>query len=538
MNKYTIFDNQKETAKMILNSINLGNKKIHLVAPTQSGKTGTIVHLANIMSDSNFILSSGMMENHLFNQNSQIAQMFANNIKAVKVHDLLKEPNPKQVVRDLSIDIVVFDESHYGIGKESRLDKLINELSSSCPNLTIIWIGATGYQLVDSDEIDDTIQMVVPNNYYGVSSILSSNLFFDNNSFKYLLDADSNLRKKAKVDYGVIINEEFKTVLNHLKSFKEGLGIMRTNTQESAQVIKRTLNNGFPYAKVIVATSSTGIQSSVNDAKMISRNKRVILIVVQGLKAGVDLGEAKSRVRFVIETYKTCASVSQGLVGRICGYHENRDCIVIADKSSLELQSAYEKDFRVINPEFLGKLFGVQTKRLATNHKYYSKYNYKSNMYYIGDVHRVKSISEINESMFKDYNPLYAEKVKKIMLGMIAKDGKYILRTDDNPSKTDRINTIQRGKFSDESQFENYYKRFSEDKINFSSIFHRFAKTSEFRRRGGLKGGVSNGQYAGEIKVGILYDNLKGVFYISVRDKEMTRHEKIVNTINKTIFNN
>ena len=311
---YKIYSNQKETAKVVLNSINLGNKRIHVVAPTQSGKTGTIIHLAHLMEDKNFILTSGMMENHLFNQNSYIAENYADNIKAIKVHELLKYPNPKSIVEKLEIDVIVIDESHYGVGQESRLDKLITFLSSKCPQLIIIWVGATGYQLVHSDVIDDTIQMIVPKEYYGVSDILKSKKFIDNNSFTYLDVIGKELRNKANIDYGAVINQDFKKVLLYFKSFNNGLGIIRTNKKDTAEIIRVALNNSYPYAKVLVATSDTGISDTVKDAQMISRKKRTILIVVQGLKAGVDLGETKSSIRFVIETYKTMAAVTQGLV--------------------------------------------------------------------------------------------------------------------------------------------------------------------------------------------------------------------------------
>jgi len=75
------------------------------------------------------------------------------------------------------------------------------------------------------------------------------------------------------------------------------------------------------------------------------------------------------------------------------------------------------------------------------------------------------------------------------------------------------------------------------DRINFTSIFHRFANTSEGRRRGGLKGGESNKDYAKAIKVGVLYDNNDKMFYIAVRDLQMTKRQLNLNITNKTIFN-
>lgn len=534
---YKIYSNQKQTAEMLLNSINLGNKRIHVVAPTQSGKTGTIIHLAHLMQDKNFILTSGMMENHLFNQNSYIAENYADNIKAIKVHDLLKHPNPKNIVEKLEIDIIVIDESHYGVGQESRLDKLISFLSSKCPELIIIWVGATGYQLVHSDVIDDTIQMIVPKEYYGVSDILKSDKFIDNDSFTYLDVVGKDIRDKAEIDYGAVINHDFKKVLLYFKSFNNGLGIIRTNKKDTAEVIKVALNNSYPYSKVLVATSDTGISETVKDAQMISRKKRVILIVVQGLKAGVDLGETKSSIRFVIETYKTMSAVTQGLIGRVCGYHENRDCLIVSNRRALELQSKYENDYRVINDDFLQELFGLGNTTLAANLTLGSKKQYKSDDYYGGKVYTITNIEDVNSDMFGNYNKKYCEKVKNLMRNM-AKGEYNINWREDYPDKdTDRINTLQSLKFKKRHQFDSYIKRITQDNFNFSSVFHRFRDTSGERGNSNFAGGINDKQYAEVIKVGVVYDDATKTFYLAVRDENKTKTETVTNINNKSIFN-
>lgn len=536
---YKVYDNQKRTAEKIFNSISIGNKRIHLVAPTQSGKTGTITHLANMISDKNFILTSGMMDNHLFNQNSYIAEVAAPNIRAVKISDLLKEPNPKKIVKELNIEFIIIDENHFGIGEESRLDKFIKELCVSCPNTTIIWVGATGYQLVNSNVIDDTIQMEVPSNYYGVQDIIDSGNVIDSANFEYITRLNSKSRIKFGIDYGVIVNQKMLPLLEHLKSFNNGLGIVRVRSKESASILKESLTNRFPYAKCIVAVSGNGlsIADSIKDAKMLSNKKRVILIVCQSLKAGIDLGESKKVVRFIVETYKTCASVSQGLVGRVCGYHLNRDCIFVADPEAIKLQAAYERDHRVVNDEFLSNCFSSSNKRIATNLSFRRKYNTKNKHYYKGQTYKVNSVDELKADWFEGYNKDYLSKVGSVMQNILSSGGKYSLKPSDHPSSTDKINTIQSNKFTKRSQFDTYLNKI-EGIINFSTIFHRFAGTSEGRRRGGLKGGVSNSDYAKAIKVGILYNNQDNSFYISVRYRRTTNREIKVNLVNKTIFSN
>lgn len=552
MLNYKVYENQKRTAEKVFNSIQLGNKRIHLVAPTQSGKTGTIIHLANMLPESNFILTSGMMDNHLFNQNSHIAEVAASNVRAVKIHTLLKEPNPKKIVKDLDIKYITIDENHFAIGEDSRLDKFIQELSILCPDVVIIWIGATGYHLINSDIIDDTIQMDVPYNYYGANDILNSGNIIDSKNFEYLSELDSKKRKASDIDYGVKINESMTPLLEHLKSFKNGLGIVRVRSKSIAHVLKESLGNRFPYAKVVVAVSGEGssIAESIKDAKMLSKSKRIILIVCGGLKAGVDLGDTKSVVRFIVETYKTCASVSQGLVGRVCGYHSNRTCLFVANTKAIELQASYERDFRVVNEEFLSELFDEDKVALATNLSMKKSRDSKRIKSYYGNVYKVGVNDNLNKEWFKGYNSDYLNKVYDLMDEIEKAEGNFRVLPKHHPSKTDRINTIQSGKFKNRGQFDSYLrkmdnrvnfsnvfhrfsftsegKRRNQDKINFSSVFHRFADTSEDRKSGGVKGGASNKSYAEAIKVGILYDNKDKTFYIAVRDKEMT--DTIVNT--------
>lgn len=531
MLKYEIYENQSETADKIINSINLGHKRIHVVAPTQSGKTGVIISLANKLKDSNFILTSGMMENHLYEQNGHIAENAAMNIKAMKVNKLLKLPNPKEVISDLNIKYIVVDENHYGIGKTSRLDKLLKKLLSSNLDITIIWVGATGYQLIESDLIDDTIQMNVPSTYFGCKQILKLPMLKDSKDFKFTIDADSKDRKKANIDFGFSLSKDFTNQLNYLKSFKTGLGIIRVRTKSKAENIKTAISNASPYFNTIIATSGKdeSIADNIRKAKMLSNHRRVVLIVVGGLKAGVDLGFAKENVRFVIETYKTKAAVSQGLVGRISGYHPNRKISIVADIVSIELQAAYETDFRIVNEDFLNDMFEGGNHTLATNFKF-GKQKLRRKKTYFGQNYKVKDIKDLKTEWFKGYNSDYSQKVKELMVNIRNnQENGYSVTAKDYPSADDKINTIQEQKFNN-GGFDSYIRRLEGSKVDFN-IFHRFAGTSEGKRR-------NNKDYAKEIKVGILYNKKDDSFNIVVRNKKQTELIASTKINNKSIFNN
>ena len=544
MINYKIFKNQERTAEKVLTSIDLGNRRIHLVAPTQSGKTGTIIQLAKLMPNQRFLLTSGMMDNHLYNQNSFIAENAVKNIKAMKIHNLLKEPNPQYIIKKLNIGVIVIDENHYGIGGESRLDKFIHNLSKKAPNVVIIWVGATGYQLVNSKIIDDTIQMNVPTNYFGANDVLKSKNFINSENFQYLNKLTSKERLDKGIDYGVVINDDMQKVVNHFLKFKNGLGIVRVSSIANGEVLEESLRNRYPYFNIFLASSKgdESISETVRNAQIIAEEKRVVLIVIGGLKAGVDLSDTKEIVRFVIETYKTCASVSQGLIGRMCGYHTNKDCMFVADREAVRLQASFENDYRVINDEFLGKLFELKEKRLGTNFKVSNRYNSKRESFYLGNSYKISSPSELKSEWFShfDCGDEFYERIvnlmNKVSYTTQVKNKAYRIDRNDHVDQDNRINSIQSISFKDRSAFDKYVERI-DGRFNFTSIFHRFAEKGNSIIKG-VNHKFDNKRYAEAIKVGFLYDNVNDCFYIGVRDNNPTKRELNTKLTNNTIFNN
>ena len=90
-------------------------------------------------------------------------------------------------------------------------------------------------------------------------------------------------------------------------------------------------------------TIKEGIGELKNELRF--EKKNIVLIIIASLSAGHDLKSLKEKVRFVIETRGSqLANVAQGLPGRLCGYHKNRDLIIYANKNILELYSKFEND--------------------------------------------------------------------------------------------------------------------------------------------------------------------------------------------------
>jgi len=102
------------------------------------------------------------------------------------------------------------------------------------------------------------------------------------------------------------------------------------------------------------------------------RRKKVVLIVVQALTAGKDLGRLKEFVRFGIEPRdKQLANGSQGIAGRFCGYHNNKSFKLLASKPLLEHYSLFEQDWEIFADEtWRNTLFNSTVRGLTTQSKF------------------------------------------------------------------------------------------------------------------------------------------------------------------------
>ena len=118
------------------------------------------------------------------------------------------------------------------------------------------------------------------------------------------------------------------------------------------------------------------IMSTENNLKVsdliLKRGKRVVLIIVQALTAGKDLGMLKEKVRFGIEPRdKQLANGAQGITGRFCGYHNNRNFKLMASTSLLNHYAQFEQDWEIFADEnWRNDLFNSKVRGLSTHTKF------------------------------------------------------------------------------------------------------------------------------------------------------------------------
>lgn len=392
-----IFPNQIINALRIGLSLKEGNQNMAFVASMQSGKSGTIYFLCNyvlpaiglINEYESILFVTSMRDTDLYNQNCRVLQReyydcFTGNLKpsvlkVMKMSDFFNHPNPHKVVNEFDVQLIVRDEDQYGSGVESSFElAFFSELRYRMPDIKLLAVSATPYDILDAQFTGatdvDVIVGVRPPEYYGISEMLADNVIEDiPEGFRPMQSQEIN----GEMSYTV--HPKTEEYVNHLVSFDNGLGIIRESNTNRAIELRSLLREHYKkQCTTIVIGSDASCDFSINDGikeisdLILKRGQRVVLIIVQALTAGKDLGIIKEKVRFGIEPRdKQLANGAQGITGRFCGYHNNRDLKLMASISLLEHYAQFEQDWEIFaNEEWRNDLFNSNVKGLSTHTKF------------------------------------------------------------------------------------------------------------------------------------------------------------------------
>ena len=394
MKRTGIFPNQIINALRIGLSIKEGNQNMAFVASMQSGKSGTIYFLCNyilpaiglISEYESILFVTSMRDTDLYDQNCRVlhkeyfdvvtGEMKTSNLKVMKMSDFFNYPNPHKVVNEYDVQLIVRDEDQYGCGDESNFQTaFFSELRRRIPDIKLLAVSATPYDILDAQYTStadvDVIVGVRPPEYYGISEMLQDGLIEDiPEGFRPLqvqvIDEEDNYSIHPKVD----------EYIKHLISFENGLGIIReSNTSRALELRQLVRDNYKKQCEVIAIGSDSSCDFSINEgikevsSLILKRGKRVVLIVVQALTAGKDLGVLKEKVRFGIEPRdRQLANGAQGITGRFCGYHNNRDFKLMASLSLLQHYGQFEQDWEIFADEdWRNELYNNNVRGLSTH---------------------------------------------------------------------------------------------------------------------------------------------------------------------------
>ena len=375
------YTNEIINALKISNALLKGFKNVTLVAPMQSGKTGSVNYLCNrilpalgfLRNDQTVCFTTSMRDRSLHAQNRSSLEGYASNIIINKI-DRYKRVGLNDT-RFYNYGLMVRDEDQYGSGKESTFDKsFFSNLRKVYKKMPLVSVSATPYDIMDAKNNGFNVSVVKgerSKDYFGITEMLDEGLVED-------LPKDYQ-HFKPDNDGKTVISEQIKKCCLILNSSKKGLGIIRCNTTNEAISLKdqlKTLTKNNIETIVVGCRKECDmtIEEGLNKLPFLieRQNKKVLLLVINALSAGKDLKELKEHVRCVIEIKKRqLANIAQGLPGRICGYHKNRDIKVFACKKVLEHFSEFERNPNIIEDDsWTNKLlYDENIKALSTQTK-------------------------------------------------------------------------------------------------------------------------------------------------------------------------
>ena len=392
-----IFKNQIINALRIGRSLKEGNQNMAFIASMQSGKSGTIYFLCNyvmpaiglIREYESILFITSMRDTDLYDQNCRVLQreyydahsnkMMPSKLKVMKMSDFFNRPNPHKVVNDFNVQLIVRDEDQYGCGEESSFQvAFFNELRRRISDIKLLAVSATPYDILDAQfngEADvDVIVGVRPKEYYGITEMIRDGLIEN-------IPDDFKPLQSQKIEGETIysVHPKVKQYVNHLNIFDDGLGVIRESNSNRASELRELLFKRYKKTcEVILIGSNSICDFSINEGikevsdLILRRGKRVVLIIVQALTAGKDLGMLKEKVRFGIEPRnKQLANGAQGITGRFCGYHKNRNIKIMASLELLNHYAKFEQDWEIfVDPQWRNDLFNAKVRGLSTQTKF------------------------------------------------------------------------------------------------------------------------------------------------------------------------
>ena len=366
-----IHDSQIECAKkIVIRFVTLDQRRNHviLVAKMQSGKTGAVNAIVNVINElglnssmgiNKFFFLTGMNDCGLKSQTYErvLTQIMDANVentyngkrslkyKTNKKYFLLKNSDLDKFNTPIDNSILFIDECHYGSGKSNKLTKFLkknginwrnpNELIAR--NIYIVSISATPYSEIVSDtaECKHIVELETNNGYVGISEY-----------------RDRNLIHEAKN-----VSEEIGDILLALR---EGLtrmkqdnidGICFVRSRKFDEIKQRDfVKYNFDVYEMDASTSKINYDKLENrlreQIEAIEFNKRfngvtipllleqkipikpLIVIIKGAFRAGVTINANIKDYVYMVYDYSTnAAATAQALLGRMCGYRKSGSSI-------------------------------------------------------------------------------------------------------------------------------------------------------------------------------------------------------------------
>ncbi len=387
-----IHDQQINTARKIvlqLGSNVLRSNHVNLVSPMQAGKTSVCNAVVNIilktklyksMMVKKFIFITGMNDCGLKEQTNirileQVIGANKDNVYSSKKSKknlcdnrffVLKNSDLLKFNENLDNSVIFIDESHYGSNEKNILTKFLikqgidwkNQDLLIERNIYIVSVSATPFDELVSDmaKTKKMIEIEIDDNYVGINDYLNNDLIKNADKddiseegaiFDYIIDADQRMAENNEL--GVIFirtrnfdiikeNDYVKNNFNVFEMYSSGTKIEYDKLNRMIQLLKDE-NNRMKSYKLL------GINS---------KEKPLIVLIKGAFRAGITINSSFKDIVYMIYDYSVKAdTTAQALLGRMCGYRENKDKIhntyFYVNKKFADMYGAWSNNFSNIS---------------------------------------------------------------------------------------------------------------------------------------------------------------------------------------------
>jgi hypothetical protein len=342
----------EEVTKQVLFNIRQQRKERRSIAisvvhgEVQSGKTKATMDICDgYIDEYNHLplITLTYPSIHLWNQ---LENDYVGKSKTKKLNELVSmiESNIREFNSLIqSCNLLIIEEAEFGNGDEGRLAKLLAALDSanntkSNHNCHILLIGATNYTIVYSELFDGIsiktthIKLPVGEHYFGPREILAN----DN-----IIDIGDPNEGDYAVNDGKFTKKFWKAFENSFEGFDKGLAIIKIKLRSQDDNTSVTLcDNVIEYinekytdfetfdAYAVNRNKENYIMQQINEAQSVARTKKTVLVMIDGLSAGIRLSQKLKDldlIRFGYDTSSVGSTVAQSLVGRFSGYYLDKN---------------------------------------------------------------------------------------------------------------------------------------------------------------------------------------------------------------------
>tara|TARA_Y100000389_G_scaffold204838_1_gene260054 strand:+ start:921 stop:2195 length:1275 start_codon:yes stop_codon:yes gene_type:complete len=344
------FDNQKAFGNDIADTFRERNvTHVLAIAPTQSGKTGSMISIARNFNNSN---SMRVDHNNIFvftgHSSKEWTEQTKERFPPSMRHNIFHRNNLKSFierVKDLTNILIIFDESHIANKFGQTLYSLYFQLgffnisSLYKRNIKIVHFTATPNSILPHIDLwQDSFRvkyMDVPDSYISFQHYLTNQQIFE---VKHLLGCHDNI----------------KHLLTHIDTSDPFFHIIRTHRghlhRELIHDFKRSFS-GFDFEFISEPHFHSTTGKEISTLFISKPNKHTFVFIVDKLRCAKSIYTQNIQLlydRFV--SNPSHDSIMQGLLGRCTGYHKHTKHLRFFTFISILTQYSFHYSSSIFNP--------------------------------------------------------------------------------------------------------------------------------------------------------------------------------------------